>query len=254
MVTNCSFKENWNKDDGIKYLYHFTSLDSLIKILLTDKFRLSSVDYMNDINESLPLYESVEVSAENVEKEKKIRRRTFLGCFNVLEENENIRDKSSLWGYYAQSCTGVCLKINKAKFDALLLKVIYDFENDVSESNVHIERFKIKYEKESDIYKHRKICANDVGLDFYTYLKYLYDKKSNEWKVENEFRYLVYNADYQDEEYYYIDNFSDAIEDIYIGKNNTDLKLLRDLKLKLTKNINFYVMNREREEMELDKF
>lgn len=71
MIINERFKEEWKQNDGIEYLYHSTSVDSLMKILITDKFRLSSVNYMNDINESLPLYECFERSYEEIEEEKK---------------------------------------------------------------------------------------------------------------------------------------------------------------------------------------
>jgi hypothetical protein len=54
---NRIFKETWFNDNiGSDYIYHFTSIDSLIKILLTDIFRLSLVERMNDINESQPIH------------------------------------------------------------------------------------------------------------------------------------------------------------------------------------------------------
>lgn len=182
---------------------------------------------------------------------KKRRKRIFLACFNILKENENIRDKSSLWGHYAQSCTGVCLKINKVKFDELLFDVIYDNENDAIETNTHIAKFKVEYKKESEIYKHREICSKGTRLPFYIELKYLFGRKSSEWNIENEFRYLVYNANFEEKEYFYIDKFSSSIEAIYVGRNNKDISLLKDLKIKIDSNIKFYKIDKERKEIEI---
>ncbi|MGL4741156.1 MAG: DUF2971 domain-containing protein [Sarcina sp.] len=234
-----------------EYLYHFTTVESLIKILLTDKFRLSSVDYMNDVNESLPLYEVFDRSEEEIQKEKDDRARTFLGCFNILKPNENIRDKSSLWGHYANGATGVCIKVDKMKFDDLITNIQYDMQYDATNTNVHTDQFRINYKKESEIYNHKKICSNGTSLPDYIELNYLYSKKSEEWKIENEYRYLIYNADWQHMSYYFIEKFSNTIDAIYIGQKNNEDDLLRSIKSRLAKNVKFYKMNKQREEIEL---
>ncbi|MDU4320144.1 MAG: DUF2971 domain-containing protein [Clostridium sp.] len=257
---NSLFKHRWFNDGyNYEYIYHFTTIDSLIKILLTDTFRLSSVEKMNDINESQPIHKRFGFKLDSSErerikeKEEYIRSRTFLGCFNILQLGEDIRDKVSMWGHYADSCKGICLKIDKLKLDKLLFDKIYDSENEAIECGLHIEKFPIEYKKQTDIdneKKHYLISGGGIFPVEYLNIKRMFEVKSEEWKIENEFRYLIYNAMGEEINYYNIDNFSECINCIYIGdmQDEQSIKLLRSIKEKLASSISFYIRedNRER--------
>ncbi|MBS5886550.1 MULTISPECIES: DUF2971 domain-containing protein [Clostridium] len=275
-------KNEWFKDD-YNTLYHFTSIDSLIKILITDTFRLSCINKMNDINELLPLskkFDSINKDKRIIEYEKDIRKKTFVGCFNVLEKDQDIRDKVSMWGNYADSGKGICLEIDKSKLDQKLWKLIYDVENDAVKCGIHIDKFKIKYERQSYIEKTKErffeqnmytifpktddefaleddnICEDVIDraiknrvasmprqeIPLYMVLKMLFGIKSEEWKSENEYRYLFYDH-FSYTDWFNINGFSDVIRNVFVGENQDveNIKLLRNIKDKLLPNVNFFI-------------
>lgn len=264
-MTECNkdLKNIWF-DDGYSYdyIYHFTSIDSLMKILLTNTFRLSNVSTMNDINESIPNYKrgfSDRQRAEEIEKiEKNMRSRTFLGCFNVLEKDENIRNKVSMWGHYANGGRGVCLKINKKKLDRLLFNEIYDIENDAIETKTYISKFKIAYKKQEKIDEMKTNYlekGNETIMVFYATLDWLFRYKSDDWNPENEFRYLVFDWDGNEKSCFTIKEFNQCIDSIYIGDNQDDgsIELLMSIKNKLAKDVIFYIRDENLEEVSLEK-
>lgn len=283
-------KNQWFKSD-YSTLYHFTSIDSLIKILITDTFRLSCINKMNDINELLPLskkFDSINKDERIIEYEKDIRKKTFVGCFNVLEKKQHIRDKVSMWGNYADSGKGICLEIDKSKLDEKLWESIYNVEKDNVKYGIHIDKFKIKYESQSYIEKTKErifeqnmytifpkkddeftleddnICENEIDIlmkkivasmprqeiPLYIVLKMLFGIKSEEWKSENEYRYLFYD-NFSCTDWFNINGFSDVIRNVFVGENQDveNIKLLRNIKDKLLSNVNFFirVKNSEKE-------
>lgn len=283
---NLRYNEWFNKNCNYNYLYHFTSIDSFIKILVTEKFRLSCINKMNDVNESLAIFEkfsSFNKEQRIIKHEKYIRERTFLGCFNVLKENEDIRDKVSMWGYYADSCKGICMEIDKRKLDERIWGLIWDEKNRSINCEIHIDKFKIKYKKQSDINEQKKrLYKNNMGIyftnmkksydnefdrlideldseipkcnkGFYMTLKELFSMKSDEWISENEFRYLVYNASSNDINYFEFNDFSSVINKVYVGEmqDKESIKLLRNIKSKLLPNIDFSIRVND-SEVEID--
>ncbi len=269
-------KNEWFKDD-YSTLYHFTTIDSLIKILITNTFRLSCINKMNDINELLPLskkFDSINKDKRIIEYEKDVRKKTFVGCFNILEKDQDIRDKVSMWGNYAESGKGICLEINKSKLDEKLWKLINDVENDAVRCKIHIDKFKIKYESQSYIEKIKEeffkqnmytifpqieddnICENALDttikkivasmprqeMPLYLVLKILFGIKSEEWKSENEYRYLFYNH-FSYTDWFNISDFNDVINKVFIGENQDveSIKLLRNIKEKLLPNVDFFI-------------
>lgn len=263
-MTECNkkFKDRWFSDRySYDHIYHFTSVDSLMKILLTNTFRLSNVSTMNDINESIPNYKRTFVDGErldNIEEiENKMRNGTFLGCFNVLEKDENIRNKVSMWGHYANGGRGVCLKINKKKLDELLFNEGYDIKNDAIKSQIHISKLKIKYINQEEINKMKKYYlsrVNDAITVYYSTLEWLFGCKSDDWSPENEFRYLVFDWDANGKSFFTIKDFNQCIDSIYIGDNQDkgSIELLMAIKNKLAKDIVFYIRNDNLEEFPLE--
>ena len=258
---NSQFKEKWFNDGyNYEYIYHFTTIDNLIKILLTDRFRLSLVEKMNDINESQPIHKRFGFKVDEnelkdiEEREEDIRSRTFLGCFNIKKSDEDIRDKVSMWGHYADLCKGVCLEIDKNKLDNLLFNKIYDCENNAIECKLHISKFDIKYKNQTiiDNEKKRYLTMRGELINIkYENIKKIFESKSEEWKVENEFRYLVYNNDCEKINYFFINEFSSCINKIFIGdmQDEQSINLLECIKSKVASNIQFSIRdgNRERE-------
>ena len=245
-IVNKDYKDIWFKDSyDYQYIYHFTTIDSLLKILVTDNFRLSCVNKMNDRNEALATYKRFNNNTydeEKIRKEDEFRSRTFLGCFTILEENQSIRDKVSMWGNYAESCKGVCIEIDKKKLDDKLWNMIYDIGSDSKKVETHIGKFKINYKKQSKIDETILNIVNS-SLPLYSILENLFNSKSEEWAVENEFRYLVYNNRFTDMDYFNISNFSNVISKIFVGEmqSKDSIKLLKDIKDKLAPDIEFNI-------------
>lgn len=259
---NSDFKNRWFNDGyNYEYIYHFTSIGSLKKILDSNTFRLSNVEKMNDMNESIPVYERYKFFEEDYEKlklvsqkEKEMRSRTFLGCFNILEDDENIRNKLSMWGYYAEGGRGVCLKINKRKLDEILFNEIYDIDREAVESTLFITKLKMKYKKSTEIEEMQRTYIDrqgDVISVFYATFEWLFGSKSDDWKHENEFRYLFFDWFGNDKSYFFIKGFNQCIDSIYIGErqNKDSINTLADIKDKLGQDISFYIRGKNLEEI-----
>ncbi|MBM7835637.1 DUF2971 domain-containing protein [Clostridium sardiniense] len=256
-----------NKDD-IKYLLHFTTVDSLMKILVTDEFRFSNVLYMNDINESIPIHKRYYNDSkrymfnnELVEDEIKLRSKTFLGCFNIFENEGDIRNKPSMWGHYGDRGEGVCLKINKDILDSIVENVNNDDDLMKPSYNGHIRKFRINYKSNEEIEQDNNIYIKSIERKKYVapmpdvyWAKRMFSIKSKDWEIENEFRYLFYFWD-NEQKYFYLDDFKKCIDSIYIGdKHDRDsLKLLLKIKEKLAGDIRFYIRNGYLQEKIFDK-
>lgn len=257
-IRNEGFKNRWWEEDGVgEYLYHFTSIDSLLKILISDSFRVSNIDYMNDMNESIPIckFFNSKIPKNTIDNmikiEEDLRKKIFLACFSVLSSDDEIRNKTSMWGHYGCSGRGVCIKLNKKKLDEKLYNIIYNTEFDAIDTNYNIQKFKIKYKPQSkiDVKKLNFLKSGGTGLPLYAKFKYLYGEKSDEWIVENEFRYLIIDAmnnlNNHLNTHFYIKGFNNLIEHITIGYNQTEnsINLIKNIQKKLCSNIPFFIID-----------
>jgi len=88
-------------------LYHYTTFDGLMKIIISKRFRLTRIDHISD---------NLEVNYID----RIWKARTYIGCFT----NSNVNEL--MWQHYTKSNTGVC--IDFGKIDTFGLK-FYDEEN-----------------------------------------------------------------------------------------------------------------------------
>ena len=182
----------------IDKLYHYTSFDSALKILLSKSLRFGRLASMNDINES---YRGIFYNSNLCLEANKIQEAlseylqiSFTSDTKVFK-GYNI---PSMWGHYADRGYGVCLVFDKEKLLSYLEKdcwcgdVVYNREYnnsiDVVDENVH-----------SFFY------ANKEGL-FFT--------KTIDWQYEQEFRVVKRN------------NLPDLTQDIYFQFKDSLLAII----------------------------
>lgn len=168
------------KDDKEK-LYHFTSLDSFIKIWLSQKLLFSERINMNDFAEANDM----------VTGNDYLKMKIYLYCITEYKQislsrqyckNEDEIFKSSLmWGYYANKCTGVCIELDKEK---LLTNNYEGIKYDSVEylPNIPYNTKDVDKEDIANIDDARKILDKDLHNTYFV--------KSKQWEFENEFRII----------------------------------------------------------------
>lgn len=101
----------------IEKLYHYTSLDSALKILLTESLLFSKLERMNDINEShRSLFFSFDSNEEDLKKQ-------IESCSQISLTQDSQRlgfNIPAMWGHYASKGYGVCLAFDKSKIETIL--------------------------------------------------------------------------------------------------------------------------------------
>ena len=252
---------------GNNGLYHFTTIDSLIKIILTDSFLLNNIENMNDLTESKGIYENncitynedtiskiqykfkgkrnilemLKYKGELRDNVNYLKQNTFICSFNKLSENESIYEKFSLWGYYADKNRGVAIKFNEAKLNGLFDKLIND--NDF----IGI-RDRIEYKSFDDIeLNNNEAIKLLIANNLKEVLKVKYFTKSIEWKHENEYRFIISLIENLSikydlrESHIYLFNIIDCIEEVIVGAESSKINIgiLNCLKEKLCRKIKF---------------
>lgn len=214
-------------------LYHFTSIDSVIRIILTDSFRLTSLRKVNDFGESEPITVLIKNSNKKEEKnsspstmrrnifnyKNRLTSQCYAGCFSYLnfpkdkdfEELKTIVNKVTMWGHYADNNAGACLVIDKNKFDNL-------FNELEDEKNLYIKSYnQITYEANTINFGERYISEEDVVESLFF--------KYKDWSIENEYRYLIMDK-YSDRaisnDYIKLENFTSSIKGIILGLKTTE--------------------------------
>ena len=107
-------KDEFNK---LEKLYHYTSFDSCIKILLSNTLLLGKLCDLNDINELYrPLFSKTLEGTDFDYVRKELGKYQQL---SLTQDDKSIDrlgfDIPAMWGHYADKGRGVCLVFNKAK-------------------------------------------------------------------------------------------------------------------------------------------
>lgn len=228
------------------FLYHFTDIEKVIKILYGDSLKFSKICTTNDTLESKPKMD-IPANQENdlfeiIRHLRDINKRHVqILCFtkDVVRKSTNCvsgkkvyTDYSGrgfalprMWAQYARNNTGVCLVFDKN----LLIELI---QNSLGISLIHhgsvqyvskFENFKynpVKLKKLLDQVNqyHNAMQQSFVDLNFLKsnieFVEYNYFSKLDDWAGENEYRFLTYG-----EEDYFIKQIKDALIGIVIGEN-----------------------------------
>lgn len=164
-------------------LYHYTTFNSALNILLTESLRFSYLANMNDIYEQSKFFFYAEGANHNVSdlfyREIVRYKQISLTEDSSLENGRTGFDIPAMWGHYADKGNGVCIVFDKKK----LLR--------------HVRRSwlkgKVKY--------HREFDNNIIGMDVQTkndIANFIKNKsneiflcKSEDWAYEQEFRIVT---------------------------------------------------------------
>lgn len=192
-----------SKDD--KFLYHFTSADSLMKILENMTLKLSSFENLNDLNEK-----EVNFGSYDWNNMLKLKKYIVDHC-QLISFSQNFQNKDQfcqcgcnhprMWAQYADNNKGACVVINEERFmeenEAILRDIFSIIENVSYFPFINTEEI-----KES---------ANPELFLKENYMK-LFFRKNDDWQQEDEKRLFCISGP----DYLSIDN---CIEFICLGKH-----------------------------------
>lgn len=165
------------------YLYHYTSLDCMSKIIKSGILKFGSLSRMNDITEASKEY-YLDISLDNEEwdnlslLEKKINT---IGQIS-LSIDDSIMGFAihSMWGHYAECGEGCCIVLDRNK----LIKQC---------DHIGLIYRKVDYNEACD---NIVIPQNeDITSYLYNNSKELFFHKSKDWESEQEFRIINLDVD-----------------------------------------------------------
>lgn len=215
---------NYTKDNNL--LYHFTTADSLLKILSNMTLKFSTFTNLNDLNEA-----DINCEWSDSFNHIKIKRHIQEHCKLISFSQNYIYNKvfyeagynhPRMWAQYASNNTGVCIVINEKKLREInkknLVGIFYKLES--------VNYDHLLYDK---TIKDKADARNFIE----TYYRHIFYKKHIDWTNESEKRFFCIDGP----EYLSIRN---CIEFIVLGQNfNTEtyfdiVKLIILNKLELT--------------------
>lgn len=186
-----------------KYMYHYTDVETLKKIIETKKIRFTRLDLLNDPYEGLHKIGGVE------SYESEMRQLVYCSCWTNLE-----RESVNLWSIYSDM-EGVRIKMKSTLFSERLvlreirngfipigainpIKVNFLKDNEDMEVKQIYGPFKIQYVNEiNETYEDvvSESIANEGTDDEFTMnnvsLEDIGMKKVRHWEYENEWRYKI---------------------------------------------------------------
>ena len=229
-----------------KYLYHFTDIEKVIKILFGDSLKFSKIGTTNDTLESKPKMD-IPTNQENdlfgiIRHLRDINKRHVqILCFTKDVEKKSADSVSGkkaytdysgrgfalprMWAQYARNNTGVCLVFDKNQLieliqDSLGISLIHHGSvRYVSKfENYNYDPTKLKKLLGQVNQYHNAMQKSFVDLNFLKsnieFVEYNYFSKLDDWAGENEYRFLTYG-----EEDYFIKQIKDALIGVVIGEN-----------------------------------
>lgn len=157
-------------------LYHYTSFDSAIKIIETQKIRFGRLENMNDINEAYRrFFYELDCEIADIDVQKALQEYQQVS-FTKDKTSSPGYSISAMWGHYGNKGYGVCL--------------VFDFDKiqDIIESDKSMWGETIRY---SNRYN-GDICieGNNVHQFFKKHKQELFFTKTTDWEYEQEWRML----------------------------------------------------------------
>ena len=227
-----AFKTSFIKTEK---LYHYTSFENALKIIVTGKLRYSRLNGLNDINEAYRV-EYVDtggsVSSSDYEQDfafiKKGVITRALRNFRQISLSMDKEEKPGfailpMWGHYAQKGKGVCLVFDKKKLISKLLPDEYgEVRYDIQVGNSLIMPRMDTVSK----------CTEDLDKN----RPKLFFIKDSAWSYEQEFR-IVKKYIYPLETYLKIGESLMSVIIYGYEDRDKDSKILRAAKIMTIKNI-----------------
>lgn len=239
-----TFDENFNAD---RYLYHYTSVSTALKIIDGNSIKFSKVNRTNDTLESKL---KIDFKNTNNSTNKTIlswiqsfndvySNNLQLLCFSVDDDNivsqENNKSKYSdysrrgfakprMWAQYATNNEGVCLIYDKSKLIEIikqrLSSLLIRHDRVIYQDQLYSFSFSDEAIRKINNFINLRIDSVGFGIQCHNFLlnneeftQYNYFSKLDDWKGEKEYRFLSYN-----EEDLIIDNSNEALVGVIIGE------------------------------------
>jgi hypothetical protein len=182
-------------------LYHFTSCDAVLKILLTDTLRFSKSINLDDPFERwrsrnytrMPpqVHESDPMSKYHKHFNSLVNLTNVLCFFDCVNERNEAVDPlsdSKMWSHYGKNHTGCCLVFDKKKTIAFFTENIKDSV---------AEHGRVEY-NDLKTYEHTFMSAFDrkeySEIVFKKLFRNLFFNKAKHYSMENEYRFAVNNG------------------------------------------------------------
>ena len=170
--------------NGRKYLYHYTTFCTGVRILSSMSLRFHKLKDMNDINELYRPLWFIETDINTCNLQKKAKRE-----IDLFQQISFVQDKGkrkgfdipAMWGHYGDAGNGVCIILDKEKLINSLPKEIY--------------RHPISYQDDfsPDIFIDNKKTSDFVFSK--KEIKECFFKKTKDWSYEQEYRLLQKSED-----------------------------------------------------------
>lgn len=195
--------QNYKNDNNL--LYHFTTADSLLKILSNMTLRLSTFENLNDLNEADINCEWSD-SFNHIRIKKHIKKYCKLISFSQNYVYNDVFYEAGynhprMWAQYANNNTGVCIVIDEKKLKEINDKDFVGIFNKLES----VDYDHLLYDKTiKDIADARNFIE--------TYYRHIFYKKHIDWAHEGEKRFFCIEGP----EYLSIKN---CIKFIVLGRN-----------------------------------
>ena len=229
--------------NNILNLYHFTASDTLLKILLSNKFRFGNIKNVNDIHESKPyqisLFDSIKPHTITDDETRSllidclrtiemVRSSLYIGCFSSFSTDEEILNADILWGNYANKHKGCCIEFDKE----ILINLINESKSTGSITNGLISYLET-IDTSTDLHD-QALFKEDIA----NFIEKKYLVKKDMWSYEQEYRFIYFNTSIR-EDFFTINNILPAIKRIIVGfyMDKSDLENIQHLISLLDTNI-----------------
>ena len=170
-------------------LYHFTSFDTALKIIESNRLRFGRLNKMNDIHENDKVM-FADANGQEIDEfpsdvldalyDEIYKYRQISLTADSEEEDKDGFDLHQMWGLYADKGEGVCLVFDKDE-----LEKNYDM--------VNIHRERVNYDKTQDLESHVVSISQDpriVPEEVKRQISKIFYHKRKEWEHEQEYRLI----------------------------------------------------------------
>lgn len=242
-----------------KYLYHYTSVETAIKIICSNSLLFSQISKTNDTSESKMKIVFEKKDVKDREKYKKMTtsiaeyftnysKNVQLLCFSTdakITENERKKYKAAMdqkeiyfdvsgrgfalprmWAQYAKNNEGICFVFNRKKLLELIEGQVAYSKSDSVKYKKFFDRYSLTSDRINSLYEKISMIANgsltmvDMLHKDKDFLKYNFFEKLDDWKNEHEFRVIALIDKKDDPNYRLsITGITPLIEGVVIGEN-----------------------------------
>lgn len=204
-----------NTFNNTEKLYHYTSFNNAIKIIINNTLLFGKLRDLNDINElyrPLSFYYHPHYSNSNNSDDYKKMEDDFYKYQQIsLTEDKNNRlgfDIPAMWGHYGQHGNGICLVFSKKHLTSCL---------NYEKKRRHIVFDKVKYTKEYSPVVTYRTDADKKPIPFNKREeKDFFFHKTKDWSYEQEFRVIIKSNSNEREKF----NFKNSL--MYIIMHNAE--------------------------------